>query len=296
MKKLFLFSTIFLIWTGVYGQTTKSEYSNLIKKADSLYQAKDFKNSALTYSSAFKVLGWKGLPDDRYNAARAWTMAKTPDSAFFNLQRIVDKGYYSDYDKITKEEDFKSLYSDNRWQPLLDQIKYNKLPSGWFRAGSKPLSYRMTIDSTSEKEKRQTLTIKSIDKKIDGFGTIMQTISPGKYLGKRICMTGYLKSKDVDKWAGFWMRVDDSMSMEGSDYKQPNAFDNMQDRPIKGTKGWKKYKIVLDVDSSSNNIAFGVLLVGTGQIWFEKINLRVVDKTVSTTGNSFLQPKIYFNK
>src|SRR3989442_15781992 len=76
-------------------QSTPKEYDELIKQADTLYHSKNYKASALAYSSAFKILGWKGYLEDRYNAARAWAMAGDADSAFFNLERIVTKLIYA---------------------------------------------------------------------------------------------------------------------------------------------------------------------------------------------------------
>ena len=102
------------------------EYSRLIKKADSLYTIKDYKNSAHTYSEAFKSIGWKGYPDDRYNAACSWAMANVPDSAFFNLERIATKLAYNNYSHITNDKDLLELHSDKRWNPLIELIKQNK--------------------------------------------------------------------------------------------------------------------------------------------------------------------------
>jgi hypothetical protein len=107
-------------------QEEKSDYADLIKKADSLYSAKDFKNSALAYSDAFKLLGGKGNINDRYNAACSWALAKVPDSAFFNLERIAKSGYYQDYEHLMNDEDLKSLYDDKRWKPLTVLVKENK--------------------------------------------------------------------------------------------------------------------------------------------------------------------------
>jgi hypothetical protein len=102
--------------------------------------------------------------------------------------------------------------------------------------------------------------------------------TPEKYVGKRIRMTGNMKSKDVTNWAGFWLRVDQA------DSQQPLSFDNMQDRSIKGTTEWKKYEIILDVPINASKIAFGALLVGIGQIWFDNLHFEIVDKSVQTTG------------
>jgi hypothetical protein len=155
------------------------------------------------------------------------------------------------------------------------------LPSGWFAAGSKPKSYEMGIDNGSGQDGSNAATIKSIDKKINGFGTLMQNSLPDKYLGKRVRMTGEMKSKDVTDWAGFWFRVDQA------GLKTSLSFDNMhdgnKDRSIKGTTDWKKYEIVLDVPAKATNLAYGALLSGTGQIWFTKINFEIVDNTVKTT-------------
>lgn len=150
-------------------------------------------------------------------------------------------------------------------------------PAGWFNAGSKPQSYEMGIDKGAGQSGKNAATIKSIDKSVDGFGTLMQQSSPDKYLGKRVKMTGFVKSENVATWAGLWLRVDQLGS------KEALSFDNMENRPIKGTTGWKKYEIVLDVPENASLIAFGALLAGTGQIWFDNITFEIVDKSVQTT-------------
>lgn len=153
------------------------------------------------------------------------------------------------------------------------------LPTGWFNAGSKPKSYEMGIDKGAGQDGKNAATIKSIDKEISGFGTLMQQSKPDKYLGKRIKMTGVVKTENVANWAGLWFRVD----QEGS--KEPLSFDNMHERPIKGTSDWKKYEIVLDVPNNASLIAYGALLEGTGQIWFDNITIEIVDNSTPTTGS-----------
>jgi len=95
----------------------------LVRKADSLYKAKEFRKSAETYSAAFKAFGWKGFIDDRYKAARAWTQSKIPDSAFYNLERITAKGVFKDYDRLAGDADLKLLHADKRWDALLENVK-----------------------------------------------------------------------------------------------------------------------------------------------------------------------------
>jgi hypothetical protein len=157
------------------------------------------------------------------------------------------------------------------------------LPAGWLKAGSNPKSYEMGIDKGAGQSGTNAATIKSIDKKIDGFGTLMQNFLPDNYLGKRLRMSGFLKTKNVSDWSGFWLRIDDKGEKENS-----LGFDNMHDgkidRSVKGTTNWTNYEIVLDVPLNSSNIAFGALLVGTGQIWFDNLKFEIVDNSVPTTG------------
>lgn len=160
------------------------------------------------------------------------------------------------------------------------------LPEGWYKAGSKPKSYEMGIDKGAGQDGKNAATIKSIEKKINGFGTLMQQSKPGKFIGKRIKMTGYVKSENVKKWAGLWLRVDETGS------KKELSFDNMVDRPIKGTTAWKKYEIVVDVPNTAALISYGALIYGSGQIWFDKLALEIVADSVKTTGLNISRPFI----
>ncbi|RYD77587.1 MAG: hypothetical protein EOP53_12735 [Sphingobacteriales bacterium] len=158
------------------------------------------------------------------------------------------------------------------------------VPKGWIIAGSEPKKYEMGIDKGSGQDGGNAATIKSTEKKIKGFGTLMQMFDPGKYLGKRIKMTAFVRSENVDDWAGLWLRVD----QQGSN--QALAFDNMQDRPVKGTTAWKKYEIVLDVPAKASNIAYGCLLSGNGQVWFDKFTFEILGEAKSKNGTRNMEP------
>lgn len=157
-------------------------------------------------------------------------------------------------------------------------------PEGWFRAGSRPNSYEVGTDSDVVKQGKSSAYIKSVDAKVEGFGTLMQVIAADDYRGKRVRLTGYVKSESVVPWGGLWMRVD------GKD-RSSLAFDNMQGRPIEGTTDWTKYDVVLDVAEEAEKIAFGFLLSGTGQMWVDGIDLGVVGTDVPVTDVYGTTPK-----
>jgi len=61
------------------------------------------------------------------------------------------------------------------------------------------------------------------------------------------------------------------------------GFDNMSDRPLKGTSAWQDCEIVLDVPSGATNIYFGVTLGGSGKISISNVSFESVDQDVPTT-------------
>ncbi len=157
------------------------------------------------------------------------------------------------------------------------------IPQGWFLTGKHNNQYQMGVDKGSGKDGKDAMTIKSVDKiEYNKFFGALATVSlPTQYLGKRVRLTGYLKTKEVSHWAGFWFRVD------GQKNGEMLAFDNMKDgktdRSISGTNDWKKYNLVLDVPINAKDIMYGALLDGTGQIWFENVTLEIVNSSIPTT-------------
>ncbi|MEJ7559365.1 MAG: hypothetical protein WKF66_13730 [Pedobacter sp.] len=163
---------------------------------------------------------------------------------------------------------FLTLASVFAFKPM-EEIK------GWFLTGSNPESYEIGL--VKDAERNSNVAFLKSKEAVDGFGTIMQSFTPSNYLGKRVRLSGYIKSKDVTNWAGMWFRID------GPDKGKSLGFDNMQKRPITGTTAWKKYEIVLDAPENSIGFAFGVLQNGTGEVWLDDLKFEIVDKSVPLT-------------
>jgi hypothetical protein len=70
------------------------------------------------------------------------------------------------------------------------------------------------------------------------------------------------------------------MRVDGPD-GETLRLDNMQNRLIKGTIDWRKYRVVLDVPSEATHIVFGVLLDGSGRTWIDNVSFEVVDESVA---------------
>jgi len=148
-------------------------------------------------------------------------------------------------------------------------------PPGWILAGNDRDNYLTGIDRDVLYLGHPCAYLRGKPSATKGFGTLMQQFSASQYLGKRIRLSASVKSEEVSDWAGVWMRVDQGMTTV--------AFDNMQNRPIKGTTGWKDYAVVLDVPANSTVIAFGVLLAKDGTVWLSNVKFETVGTDVPTT-------------
>ena len=150
-------------------------------------------------------------------------------------------------------------------------------PPGWYVAGSVRTAYVAGVDPNVTIGGTPSGYLKSTRRRIDGFGTLMQDIAPDNSAGGRIRVSCHLKTFNVSAWAGLWVRVDRGRG------ESPTAFDNMEDRGIKGTTDWTECVVVLDVAERASNIAFGVLLSGTGTVWIDRMRFESVDSSVPVT-------------
>jgi hypothetical protein len=156
-----------------------------------------------------------------------------------------------------------------------------EIPKGWYLAGNKPAEYESSVDNVNTFSGQPSAYLRSKKPQMgDGFGTLMQNFSAEQYVGKRVRFGAFVKSEAVERWSGLWMRVDAKSG------QPPLAFDNMQDRPIKGVTGWKEYEVVLDVPQGATGVFFGILLDGPESVWLSGVKFEVVGTNVPTTGKS----------
>lgn len=143
-------------------------------------------------------------------------------------------------------------------------------PPGWMLRGTSPELYEANTEHDAARD-GTVATLRSTGKvKKREFGTLMQMSDPTPYLGKRVEMTAMVRSEGIQNMGGLWLRVD-------GDSGTLLAFDNMHERPIVGDTGWNEYSVVLDVHPNAKALAFGALLSGEGQLWFDDVHFEEVD-------------------
>ena len=111
------------------------------------------------------------------------------------------------------------------------------VPVGWFVAGSSPADFEVVTEGAAR-------TLRAKHDAPRGFGTLMQEFEPEGFRGRRVRLSGRLRSDGVKGRAGLWMRVDGPA-------RRMIALDNMHDRPVTGTTPWRAYEVVLDVPDAA---------------------------------------------
>ena len=159
----------------------------------------------------------------------------------------------------------------------IDDLKSDILPEGWYNSGSKPANYKMSVDNNGGQDNETVFSIKSMEKDMESSGTLVQKLLPNKYWEKRIKVTGYIKTNDVLDHA------DISLHVFNFKPTTPVIKINFDTREIKETKDWKRFEIILEVPKTINRIEFDVSLIGTGQIWFKKINNEVLESNLPSS-------------
>jgi C-terminal processing protease CtpA/Prc len=136
------------------------------------------------------------------------------------------------------------------------------VPKGW--NGGPPGTF--AVDGQTVHGGKWALRIERNDKS-EGAFTAVNRMIPIDFAGESLELRGFLRTEDVSQFAGLWMREDgDSGSV---------AFDNMQQRQLKGTTEWTEYSIKLPIEKSAKRLFFGVLAAGVGKVWADDLHLLV---------------------
>ena len=214
-------------------------------------------------------------------------LANASSDLLYTNEHILDIAlYYRFESQESFTRAFKEIYKlpPGKYRKVMSDVLKSKEETnmelkvkGWFLSGSNPFNYEMGIDHEIVHQGKASgyLKSKAVSDSTE-FATMMQTFKANQFVDKRIRLSCFICTENVDTYAGMWMRVDDTME----DVLQ---FDNMSNRPIKGTTKWNHYSIILDVPPQSAVISFGIILSGQGTIWADQFIFEEVNKSIPTT-------------
>lgn len=147
---------------------------------------------------------------------------------------------------------------------------------GWGLTGTRVDAYEVRCDDIFTACAVPILRTRAFSGEPYGMGSLTHEESAETWRGRRVELRAELKAGNVGGWAGLWMRID------GKD-GQVLAFDNMQNRPLRGTSSFDWYSVVLEVPEGAERITFGVMLHGPGAVFVRELAFGEVDTQISVT-------------
>lgn len=169
---------------------------------------------------------------------------------------------------------------------LLAGAVHAETPRGWYFAGPAAKDFEVNTEAADGASGGRVVHIRAKNDSA-GFCTLSQGIDAADYRGKRVRLSGNLRTHNAGK-SMLWLRIDDAD-------RKPISMDNMEPRPVRGDTERRNYAVVLDVPDNARALAFGVILDGHGEVWADGLKLEVVGKDVPTTTNVMAMPRAPVN-
>lgn len=124
----------------------------------------------------------------------------------------------------------------------------------------------LAIDSAVVHEGHYAGRIERDERSSDDFSAFVIEI-PVDFRGDSLELRGWMKYENVTGHAGLWQREDG----RGGTL----AFDNMEDRGLKGSADWAEHRVALPIMPRAKKVSLGALLVGQGRLWVDDLRLYV---------------------
>jgi len=114
-----------------------------------------------------------------------------------------------------------------------------------------------------------------------GSGVLQQAFLADEYRGKRIRLSGFLKTENVESiehvkgGTALWLQI------EGVNETLRQA--NAKEHTLRGTHGWVRREMEVEVPQTSISVGLGFGLGGRGQVWLSDVQLEAVDEDRSAS-------------
>ena len=115
----YLFVTLCSV--GAFSQVAAPSQANLIQRAESAYQAKQYQESVALYKQALPSVSEGDRAGTEYNMACAQALAGDHNGALATLDLAVEDGY-TDQKNTEADKDLISLHDDPRWKNVLTMM------------------------------------------------------------------------------------------------------------------------------------------------------------------------------
>ena len=159
---------------------------------------------------------------------------------------------------------------DRPYNMNFDMLPVGNQPPGWFNSAGfvadVSTAYEISVVPRPDGGSGACVLFQNPKATENEFGSLMQRFPASYLVNKTIRLEGEVRTKNVAQWAGLWLRADD-------DAGNMLSFDNMENRPIRGTTSWTKYVIQLPLPTGTIWLNYGIVLVGHGMMWADNFRL-----------------------
>lgn len=104
------------------------------------------------------------------------------------------------------------------------------------------------------------------------IGSFAQIASAHAYLGKRIRLSGYVKSENATRGE---LTV---VLMDNNEQGQHVFISGTNGKLVKGTQDWTLLDLTVDIPTNTATIGLGLMSTGKGTVWTDGFKIEVVDK------------------
>ena len=147
-------------------------------------------------------------------------------------------------------------------------------PEGWFsvqHAGE--LSYVFRLDPAIRHSGAQSLRIDNVGP--EPYGEIHQQLGAASFRGKTLRVRGWIRTRGV---TGNSLAPGAVLTLQALRSGAIVAYNHGGDEVQKGDSEWTRHDTELAIPSAADQIEFGAMLPGPGQMWVDDIEVLVLPK------------------
>jgi hypothetical protein len=165
---------------------------------------------------------------------------------------------------------------------------YAAPPKGWLQPEIGSQGVEVTVDRSVFHDGKASVSLRATASEGRAFGICSQWIRADRYRGRRVRLSGYLKTQGVGPTRHSGARLD--LMVFGT----TKAFggSGMRGRLIQGTTTWTRYERVVDVPEAADVLVLAVVLTGPGQVWADDLKLETVGPEVPVTASGDRQREL----
>ena len=147
---------------------------------------------------------------------------------------------------------------------------------GWILTGEAPNRYEVQVDRARRREGSSSARILLREGEAnDSSAILMQHYLAGEYHGRRLWLSAFIATENVDGGCSLWMRLNSNTQ----------AFLFYEGPGVKGTSDFVQRDVVLDVAEEMTLVSFGITLTGGGTAWLADVQITVVGDEVQPSAS-----------